>query len=183
MRAATNVTIASARRANTFFDVEDEEEEEEEGEGMCRPETALWVSGEAVLYDPANAMKGTISTWRWSKRYRGEDQRWGTCYPRGKRVGRLKDATMAGHRRSREVRSYTKARRGTRSAEMFVDAAVTKCRRMLERMSVWGPSLFANSRKITNLVVLFAIENRWVRVESAWDGLRVRGGTYIEEDV
>ena len=57
--AATNVTIASARRANTFFDVEDEEEEEEEEGGGMSSKRTMWCPGEAVsLYDPANAMKG-----------------------------------------------------------------------------------------------------------------------------
>ena len=52
--AATNVTIASARRANTFFDVEDEEEEGGGREG-CRRNALCGVRGRVSLYDPANA--------------------------------------------------------------------------------------------------------------------------------
>ena len=146
--AATNVTIASARRANTFFDVEDEEEEEEGG-GMSSKRT-MWCPGEAVsLYDPANAMKGNykhmamVETIPWRGPAMGNVL---LAWQTSEKIEGTRQRLVIAEAEGKELRF--KALTANKQREMFADVGSYEVPTDAgENGAVWGPSLFANPRK------------------------------------
>ena len=139
------------------------------GGGMSSKRT-MWCPGEAVsLYDPANAMKGNykhmamvetipwrgpamgnvLLAWQTSEKIEGTRQRLVIAEAEGKEL-RFKALTA---NKQRDVRR----RWQLRSAD--------GCWREWRRLG--SEFVRQPEEKSRNLVVLFAIENRWVRVESA----------------